>query len=96
MTGLIDLDLLGGQSTHQRKLRGDLRREVVALLGSRDKGYKWNDLVKSLESQSSLPIDHGELTEVIKSLETEGSVRVSGSAHSRTVRLVGGAQAVEI
>ncbi|GAA5957357.1 hypothetical protein JCM8115_006967 [Rhodotorula mucilaginosa] len=96
LTGLIDLDLLGGQSTHQRKLRGDLRREVVALLGSRDKGFKWTELLKALEAQSSIPIEHGELTDVIKSLESEGSVRVSGAAHARTIRLVGGAQAVEV
>lgn len=96
LTGLIDLDLLGGQSTHQRKLRSDLRREVVQLLGSSSKGYKWNDLVKSLEAQSSVPIDAGELTDVIKALEGEGSVRVSGQAHSRTVKLVGTAQQVEV
>ncbi|GAA5930875.1 hypothetical protein JCM1841_001960 [Sporobolomyces salmonicolor] len=100
LTGLIDLDLLGGQSTHQRKLRSDLRREVVHLLasstGSNSKGIKWADLVKNLESQSSVPIDGNELTEVIKALESEGSVRVSGQAHARTVKLVGGAQAVEV
>ncbi|GAA5872937.1 hypothetical protein JCM1840_005892 [Sporobolomyces johnsonii] len=100
LTGLIDLDLLGGQSTHQRKLRSDLRREVVHLLassgGSNSKGVRWTDLVKNLESQSSVAIDANELTEVIKALESEGSVRVSGQAHARTVKLVGAAQGVEV
>jgi DNA replication licensing factor MCM4 len=100
LTGLIDLDLLGGQSTHQRKLRGDLRREVVALLSattsSTNKGLKFADLTKQLEAQSSLPIDNSELSEVIRGLEGEGSVRVSGAGHSRTVKLVGGAQQVEV
>ncbi|GAA5935796.1 MCM DNA helicase complex subunit MCM4 [Sporobolomyces koalae] len=96
LTGLIDLDLLGGQSTHQRKLRSDLRREVVALLGSSSKGYRWSDLVKTLEAQSTVPIDANELTDVLKALEGEGSVRVTGQAHSRMVKLVGNAQQVEV
>lgn len=95
---MIDLDLLGGQSTHQRKLRSDLRREVVALLGSSSKGsgFKWTELVKQLEAQSTVAIDAAELTDVIKALEGEGSVRVSGQAHSRMVKLVGTAQQVEV
>lgn len=95
VTGLIDLDLLTGQSSHQRKLMGDLRREVVALLGSRDKAWRWSDLAKALEQQSSVPIDNAELVEVVKALESEGSVRVSGSGHGRSLRLVGQARDVE-
>lgn len=98
MTGLIDLDLLGGQSTHQRKLRSDLRREVVALLGSSgsSKGYKWTELHKALDAQSTVPIDAGELTDVIKALEGEGSVRISGQGLARSIKLVGTAQQVEV
>ncbi|GAA6010519.1 uncharacterized protein JCM10292_006579, partial [Rhodotorula paludigena] len=97
LTGLIDLDLLGGQSSNQRKLRGDLRRELVALLGSRDKPYRWVDLKQALEAQSSLPIDNAELGEVLKGLEGEGVLRVSGQGNARNVRLVGGgAQQVEV
>lgn len=98
LTGLIDLDLLGGQSTHQRKLRSDLRREVVALLGSSgsSKGYKWTELHKALDAQSTVPIDAGELTDVIKALEGEGSVRISGQGLARSIKLVGTAQQVEV
>ncbi|BGP28218.1 MCM DNA helicase complex subunit [Rhodotorula toruloides] len=99
LTGLIDLDLLGGQSTHQRKLRGDLRRELVVLLSTPNassKGLKYADLVRQLEAQSSVSIDAQELTEVIKSLESEGSVRVSGQGNARIVKLIGGAQQVEM
>jgi len=99
LTGLIDLDLLGGQSTHQRKLRSDLRREVVALLGSSGssaKGYKWTELHKALDAQSTVPIDAGELTDVIKALEGEGSVRISGQGLARSIKLVGTAQQVEV
>ncbi|GAA6044059.1 hypothetical protein JCM8097_008700 [Rhodosporidiobolus ruineniae] len=100
LTGLIDLDLLGGQSTHQRKLRGDLRREVVALLSSTSsassKGMRWSELSKQLDAQSSVPIDQSELAEVIRGLEGEGSVRVTGQAHARNVKLVGGIASVEV
>ncbi|GAA5939529.1 hypothetical protein JCM3775_004852 [Rhodotorula graminis] len=95
LTGLIDLSLLGGQSTHQRKVLSDLRREVVALLGSRDKPWRWADLSKALQQQSSVPVDNAELSEVIKALEGEGSVRVSGQGHGRSLRLVGAAREVE-
>ncbi|GAA5876263.1 hypothetical protein JCM8547_003751 [Rhodosporidiobolus lusitaniae] len=94
LTGLIDLDLLGGQSSGQRKLRGDLRREVVHLLSSThtatSKGMRFTELIKQLESQSSVKIDASELNEVVRGLEGEGSVRVSGSGNTRSVKLVGG------
>ncbi|GAA5831653.1 hypothetical protein JCM11251_000782 [Rhodosporidiobolus azoricus] len=100
LTGLIDLDLLGGQSNQQRKMRGDLRREIVALLSSTStalsKGMRWSELAKQLEAQSSLPIDNSELSDVIRALETEGSVRVTGAAHSRNIKLLGNAQQVEV
>ncbi|BGP36045.1 MCM DNA helicase complex subunit [Rhodotorula toruloides] len=99
LTGLIDLDLLGGQSTHQRKLRGDLRRELVVLLSTptaSSKGLKYADLVRQLEAQSSVSIDGQELSEVIKTLESEGSVRVLGQGNARIVKLIGGAQQVEM
>ncbi|GAA5831660.1 hypothetical protein JCM11251_000784 [Rhodosporidiobolus azoricus] len=100
LTGLIDLDLLSGQSTRQRKIRGDLRREIVALLSSTStalsKGMRWSELAKQLEAQSSLTIDNSELSDVIRALETEGSVRVTGAAHFRNVKLVGNAQQVEV
>lgn len=72
LTGLIDMDLLQGQSTHQRKLRGDLRREVLNLLETRERGIRWTELVKALEAQSSLPIDNSELSEVIRSVSATG------------------------
>lgn len=87
---MIDLDLLQGQSTHQRKLRGDLRREVLNLLESRDRGIRWTELVKALEAQSSLPIDNAELSEIIRSLEQDGNVKVHGERDRRTIRKVAG------
>ncbi|KAK4702874.1 DNA replication licensing factor MCM4, partial [Phenoliferia sp. Uapishka_3] len=91
LTGLIDLDLLNsGQSLQQRKLRGDLRREVLQLLESKDKGMRWNEVIKVMEGQSSLPIDNAEFSEVIKALENDGSVKVHGERDRRTIRRTGG------
>ncbi|BGP44130.1 MCM DNA helicase complex subunit [Rhodotorula kratochvilovae] len=86
LTGLIDLDLLGGQSAHQRRLHGDLRREVVKLLSSSSKPQRGQDLLKTLDAQSSVPVVQAELNEVIKALENEGVVRRTG----QLLRLVGG------
>ena len=66
------MDLLNslGQSSHQRKLRGDLRREVTSILETKEKGIRWNDLVKAMEAQSSLPIDTTEFAEIIKAVRS--------------------------
>ncbi|KAM0747173.1 MCM-domain-containing protein [Meredithblackwellia eburnea MCA 4105] len=91
LTGLIDLDLLNsGQSLQQRKLRGDLRREILQLLETKEKGMRWNEVIKSMEAQSSLPIDSSEFSEVIKALENDGSVKVHGDRDRRTIRRTGG------
>lgn len=51
---------------------------------------RWNDLIKMLEGQSSVPIDSAEFSEVIRSLESEGSVKVHGERERRTIRRTGG------
>lgn len=65
----IDLDLLNtGHGLQQRKMHGDLRREVLAILervGS-DKGVRYTEVAKALNEQSSIPIEASELTSVIK------------------------------
>lgn len=82
LTGLIDLDLLNtGQGLQQRKLRGDLRREVLSMLEIKDsgnRGMRWNEVVKSMEAQSSLAIDLVEFAEVVRDLEGSGAVKVQG------------------
>ncbi|KAI5474679.1 cell division control protein Cdc54 [Pseudohyphozyma bogoriensis] len=96
LTGLLDLDLLNtGQGIQQRKLRGDLRREIVTILDSKEKGIRWNDLMKALEAQSSIPVENAEFSEVIKALEQEGSVKVHGEREKRMIRRTGGG-AIEV
>lgn len=65
----IDLDLLNtGQGMQQRKMHGDLRREVLAILErvGTDKGIRWTEVAKTLNDQSSIPIEPAELASVIK------------------------------
>jgi len=91
LTGLLDLDLLNvGQGAQQRKLRGDLRREVITLLEGQSRPMRQADLLKALEAQSSMPIDRGEFDSVMKLLAEEGSVKSTGERDKRTFRRIGG------
>lgn len=94
VTGLLDLDLVNvGQSTHGRKVRGDLKRELVALLEGMDgrgKGVRWSELSKAMDSQSSVPVETADYNEAIRSLETEGAIKVLGEGARRIIRRVAG------
>jgi DNA replication licensing factor MCM4 len=98
-TGLIDVDLLlAGQSNRDRKLRGDLRREVLNLLETMDasnKGMRWTEVVKALEGQSAIPVDQAEFSEVVRALEKEGTVKLTGGRETRTIRRLGAADSAE-
>lgn len=87
---LADLDLLQtGQGLHQRKLRGDLKRELINLLENQDaqnRGIRWADLAKALEEQSSVTVEAAEFSEVVKLLESEGQVKVSGERDRRLIK----------
>lgn len=91
-TGLVDLDLINtGAGQQQRKLRGDMRREILALLGGgagARSGVKWVDAVKQLSEQSSVHVDSAEFAEVVKSLEAEGLVKIVGDRERRVIRKV--------
>ncbi|EJD43035.1 MCM-domain-containing protein [Auricularia subglabra TFB-10046 SS5] len=91
-TGLVDMDLINtGAGQQQRRLRGDMRREILALLeggaGSRS-GVRWIDAVKQLQEQSSVPIDSAEFAEVVKTLEGEGLLKIVGERERRVIRKV--------
>lgn len=95
-TGQIDMDLINtGTSLQQRKMRGDLKREVLNLLegnaASSSRGLKWTDVVKQLGAQSSVHVDSNEFSEAVRSLETEGIVKVIGERDRRMIRRVDGA-----
>lgn len=89
-TGKIDMGLLNtGTGQGQRKMRDDMRREVLSMLegsAGSSRGIKWMDVVKQLGGQSSIKVDSTEFAEVIKALENEGRVKVVGERERRTIR----------
>lgn len=92
-TGKIDMGLLNtGTGTGQRKLREDMRKEVLNMLdaGAKGKAMKWSDVIKTLGEQSSVKVDPVEFLEVIKGLENEGVVKVAGERDKRMIRRIEG------
>ncbi|WRT70901.1 uncharacterized protein IL334_007900 [Kwoniella shivajii] len=89
LTGQIDLDLLTtGAASSTRRARSDLKKELLSIIdsaGSRT-GLKWSSAIKGLENQSSVPIDHSEFAELVRSLVEEGVLKVVGERERRTIR----------
>ena len=92
-TGKIDMGLLNtGTGAGQRKLREDMRKEVLNILEgtAKGRGVKWTELVKKLGDQSSIKVDLVDFAEVIKGLENEGVVKVVGEREKRMIRKIDG------
>ncbi|KAF9467686.1 MCM2/3/5 family-domain-containing protein [Collybia nuda] len=92
-TGKIDMGLLNtGTAQGQRKMRDDMRREVLSILDNSGggRGIKWADAMKRLGDQSSVKVDSTEFGEVIKALENEGLVKVVGERDRRMIRRMEG------
>ncbi|KAG8959889.1 hypothetical protein FRC03_007333 [Tulasnella sp. 419] len=93
-TGLIDMDLINtGAGMQQRRLRGDLKREIMKLLDGMTSaggggGVRWTEAVRQLQAQSSLRVEANEFTEVIRALENEGLVKVVGEREKRVIRKI--------
>ena len=91
-TGKIDMGLLdSGVGQQERKLRGDMGKEVLNILDAAGNRTRWADVLKQLEGQSSMRINTAEFGEVIKALEREGLVKVVGERDRRTIRRMEGA-----
>lgn len=92
-TGEIDMGLLDtGIGRAQRKLKADLRKEILNLVDGGDKrGVRWGDALKALEEQSSMRVTATEFHEVVKELEQEGLVKTVGDRERRMIRRVEGA-----
>jgi DNA replication licensing factor MCM4 len=94
-TGKIDMGLLNtGTGVGQRKMRDDMRRELLTMLdggAGKGKGLKWGEAMKRLADQSSIRVDAAEFSEVIKAMENEGVLTVIGERDKRMIRRVEGA-----
>jgi DNA replication licensing factor MCM4 len=94
-TGLLDMDLINtGSGAGQRRARADLKRELGRLLqelgGGGGRAVKWGELQRELGKQSSVGVEAVEFGEIVRALEAEGVVKISGERERRTVQLVGG------
>lgn len=91
-TGLIDLDLINtGRGQYQRKMAGDLQREVESLLeemGAGGKSIRYTEMAKKLSEQSTIAVDASELWTTIQTLEAAGVLKTAGSGERRTVRKI--------
>ena len=92
-TGKIDMGLLNtGTGSGQRKMREDMRKELLSILDGvgKGRGIKWAEAMKMLSEQSSVKVDAVDFAEVIKGLENEGAVKVVGEREKRTIRRIEG------
>lgn len=91
ITGQIDLDLITtGAGASSRRQRADLKRELIKLADDAGgRGIRWSAAIRTLESQSSVPIDHAEFAEAVAALRDEGVVQVIGERERRTIRRIG-------
>lgn len=95
LTGQIDLDLITtGAGGAGRRAKADLKREILGLVDKAGRtGLRWTAAVRSIESQSSVPVDHTEFADSIKELSEEGIIKVIGERDRerdrRTIRRIG-------
>src|SRR5690606_13749205 len=95
VTGRIDLDLLaGGTSSSDRRKKEDLKAAILSVVDELGKGGaapRYQDTLKRLQEQSSVPLENSEFAEALRVLETEGLVRVTGEGPRRSIRRLAGA-----
>lgn len=93
-TGLIDMGLLTeGTSASERRRKLDLKKAITDLLDEMTRqggGARYSDVLRRIGEQGSLAVEPAEFAEVIKSLEQEGLVSVSGEGARRSIRRVTG------
>ncbi|KAG6010666.1 hypothetical protein E4U21_005164 [Claviceps maximensis] len=90
--GRIDMSLLTeGTSAADRKRRSELRDALIKLLDDITAGgnsVRWSDVAKRLNEAASLPVETAEFNEVMRSLETESLISVTGEGARKMVRRV--------
>ncbi|KAK3393214.1 cell division control protein 54 [Podospora didyma] len=90
--GRIDMSLLTeGTSTAERKRREDMKNAVVKLLDELTAGgqtVRFAEVAKKLSESVGVPVDSSEFAEVMRTLEMDGSVAISGEGARKNVRRV--------
>lgn len=90
--GRIDMSLLTeGTSAAERKRRADLKDAVVRLLDELTAGgqtVRFSELARKLSEGASATVEPSEFAEVMRMLEMEGAVMVSGEGARKSVRRI--------
>lgn len=90
--GRIDMSLLTeGTSAAERKRRSDLKDAALRLLDEMTAGgntVRWSDVARRLADGSSVPVEQAEFNEVMRALEAENAIMVSGEGARKSIRRV--------
>ena len=93
--GRIDMSLLTeGTSAAERKRKADMKEAVLRLLDeltTAGQAVKFAEVMRKLGEAANVQVDSSDFAEVMRSLELEGSVMISGEGARRSVRRVTGA-----
>jgi DNA replication licensing factor MCM4 len=90
--GRIDMSLLTeGTSAAERKRKADMKDAVVRLLDELTAGgqtVRFSELARKFAEGANVPVEPGEFAEVMRTLEMEGAVMISGEGTRKSVRRV--------
>lgn len=90
--GRIDMSLLTeGTSAVDRKRKAELKDATLRLLDemtSAGNAVRWSDVARRLGEGSSVPVEQAEFTEVMRTLEAENAITITGDGARRSVRRV--------
>jgi DNA replication licensing factor MCM4 len=90
--GRIDMSLLTeGTSAADRKRRDELRTALLRLLDDMTAGgntVRWADVARRLSEGASVPVEQSEFNDVMRALEAENAIMITGEGARRTIRRV--------
>ncbi|KAG5762379.1 hypothetical protein H9Q72_009534 [Fusarium xylarioides] len=90
--GRIDMSLFTeGTSAADRKRRDELRTALLRLLDDMTAGgntVRWTDVARRLSEGASIPVEQSEFNDVMRALEAEGAIMITGEGARRTIRRV--------
>ncbi|KAI2613698.1 cell division control protein 54 [Hypoxylon fragiforme] len=88
--GRIDMSLLTeGTSAAERKRKTELKAAVLQLLDELTSGgqsVRWSEVSRRLNEGASIPVEPADFAEVMRALEMDGSITISGEGARRSVR----------
>lgn len=90
--GRIDMSLLTeGTSTADRKRKEDMKDAVIKLLDELTAGgqaVRYAEVAKKLGENAGVPVESSDFAEVMRALEMDGSITVTGEGARKSVRRV--------